>query len=905
MAALASPLFHSLSKGPQSIGQTDLSLLCDDGTLRCHSTLFVAACSTWQTLLEWKEEEHTILLPGTTTSLAKHVLEMLYTGVALPEAQHARELRHLLGTLLPQVNLAVSDTSATVEDAFMKVEHMGSDASQPVNQADLVADLDKEESCERVEEDVDVGPEEEQLGLGEFQGRGQIEDHSTLSSPGPDTTVLNQNLILKSDVQKKTDNKCCSICQKTFLYPKDLKKHELVHEQAFPFRCKLCNKGIRTISNTYKHLRVKHSLTENLKSQIVDAAGRPYLDPKTAVVDTNVVPSNFLDADHVMAQGSQGQNKSGVPLYACLICDKKVTKYALKNHLSIHNGDNKFKCDLCPKSYFTSSSLSNHKVASHQNSKGSTFKCSGCFRTFRTAKVRDHHASTCLKDGKSKKEGFECRLCSKIFGYKSNLSAHQRSVHGMEPKKVLEYSCKHCKEVIKGKLRLSKHIITAHPDASGELCDLCGKSFQTEVKLLRHVLVHKSRERNLHCSFCPKKFFRKDILLVHEKVHTNPIICKKCGKKFPEERYLKSHMLLHMEKTHNCLYCSKSFPNTDLLARHSKEHSDSSLHNCNFCLKGFQTKIDLKRHKSEEHYEDFPLKCHICEKGFLHDSQLEKHIDLVHSKSTKQLIFCQHCDMDGRRVNQELGSLYSLKRHLTRHKCPLVTKAGEECSTCSKDPETYYKLRNHIKVNDNKKVLPCDQCDKKFKTVQDLRTHSVVHTGQKPYSCQLCGDKFTQKCSLKTHYQRHKQGTVGVRSFQCSLCNKTCKTYAALKSHHKSHQAQGGVLLQHAGARSSGSAEVIGPFPHLVFQSEAGLPLLSLDSSQQYQVTTINIDSQELEVETGGGLEGLIMEPGLVGLTRGSLGLVEEGSGEYKIQIIDDIPTIAAHPVSSRNLAMQ
>merc|ERR1712004_861962 len=102
----------------------------------------------------------------------------------------------------------------------------------------------------------------------------------------------------------------------------------------------------------------------------------------------------------------------------------------------------------------------------------------------------------------------------------------------------------------------------------------------------------------------------------------------------------------------------------------------------------------------------------------------EKHIDLVHSKSTKQLIFCQHCDMDGRRVNQELGSLYSLKRHLTRHKCPLVTKAGEECSTCSKDPETYYKLRNHIKVNDNKKVLPCDQCDKKFKTMQDLTTQA-------------------------------------------------------------------------------------------------------------------------------------------------------------------------------------
>ena len=900
MATLASPLFHSLSKGPQSIGQADLSLACDDGILRCHSSLFAAASTIWQTLLVEEEEEHTVLLPGIGTSLAKHVLQLLYTGVARPEARDARELRHLLAALLPHLTLAVSDTSLTVEASVVKEDRAELEGYQPVSQTDLVTNWEKEESEEEpVEEEQEEEPVKE--GVHElWHDQNLVEDHGGQGDCESDTTFMNQNLILKSEVKKKADNKSCSICQKTFLYPKDLKKHELIHEQTFPFRCKLCKKGIRTISNTYKHLRVKHSLTENLKAQIVDSAGRPYLDPKTTVVDTDVIPPEFLDADHVMAQGSQGQNKSGVPLFACLICDKRVTKYALKNHLSIHNGDNKFKCDLCPKSYFTNSSLSNHKVANHQDSKGTPFKCSGCFRTFRTAKVRDHHSSTCLKDGKSKKEAFECRLCNKMFGYKNNLTAHQRSAHGLESKKVLEYNCKHCKEVIKGKLRLSKHIITAHPDVSGELCDLCGKSFQTEVKLLRHVLVHKSRERNLHCSFCPKKFFRKDILQVHEKVHTNPIICKKCGKKFPEERYLESHMLLHMEKTHNCMYCSKSFLNTELLAKHYKEHSDSSPHNCNFCPKGFQTKLELKKHKSEDHSEDFPLKCHICQKGFLHDSQLEKHIDLVHSKAAKQLIFCQHCDVEGGRVNQELGSLYSLKRHLTRHKCPLVSKPGEECSTCSRDPETYYKLRNHIKVNDNKKVLPCTECDKKFKTMQDLTTHSVVHTGQKPYSCQLCGDKFTQKCSLKTHYQRHKQGTVGVRAFQCSLCQKACKTYAALKSHQKSHQ-QGGVLMQGGGS----SREVMGgAFPHLVFQAEPGLPLLSLDSSQQFQVTTINIDNQELEVETAGGLEGLIMEPGLVGLTRGSLGIVEEGGGEYKIQIIDDLPVMAAHSVTSRSLTM-
>ena len=635
----------------------------------------------------------------------------------------------------------------------------------------------------------------------------------------------------------------------------------------------------------YKHLRVKHLTTEELKSHILDDSGQPFAELSRAPA---TVPVELLQVGHVLAQGSAGVNKSGAELFRCLVCEKMVTKYALKNHLSIHNDETKFKCDLCPKAYSTKSSLANHKVASHQDTKGASFKCSGCFRSFRTERVRDHHATTCLQDTKSKKEAFECRLCHKMFGYKNNLVAHQRSVHGLEAKTIQEYSCKHCKQVIRGKLKLSKHIISAHPDVAGELCDLCGKSFQTEVKLLRHISVHKSRERNLHCSFCPKKFFRKDILMVHEKVHTDPVICIKCGKSFPEQRYLDSHMVLHLDKTHDCLYCIRSFSTQDLLSKHySSEHSknENLTFACNFCNQTFYSKHELKKHKSE-HSKDFPLKCETCYQGFLHDSQLEKHMDTQHSKTSKLLIFCQHCDEDHSSPGMELASLYSLKRHLMKHKCPMVkARGGGHCDVCAKDPEIYYKLKNHIRVNDSRKVLPCDRCDKRFKTVQDLNTHSVVHTGQKPYSCQLCGDKFTQKCSLKTHYLRHKQGTVGVSSFQCSLCFKECKTYAALKSHQKSHQ--GGEEAPAAREVEVEQEVVAASFPHLVFQTEGGLPLL-LDPSQQFQVTTINIGQEELEVEAA----GLDMMMG------GGLGEV----GEYKIQIINDMPS---HSVGGKSLQLQ
>jgi len=481
-------------------------------------------------------------------------------------------------------------------------------------------------------------------------------------------------------------------------------------------------------------------------------------------------------------------------------------------------------------------------------------------------------------DPSKRKTAFECRICNKMFGYKNNLVSHQKTFHGFLGKKILEYPCKHCGEIIRGKLKLSKHIIAAHPDANGELCDLCGKSFATEIKLLRHISVHKSRERNLHCSYCPKKFFRRDVLNVHEKVHTSPVICTECGKKFPEQRYLDNHMVLHAEKKYECHYCPRSYVTEDLLKKHFKTHSSSLSHTCNFCLKGFRSKSELNKHKLE-HSEEFPLKCSICHKGFLHDSQLEKHVDVVHSKASKLVIFCQHCPADG--TGQEFSSLYSLKRHLARHKCALVT-SDHKCDICEKDPETYYKLRNHIKINQSKKILPCINinCDKKFKTLQELNIHSVVHTGQKPFSCQPCGEKFTQKCSLKTHYNRHKTGTVGSDSFTCTICNKICKTFAALKSHSKSHDqntAPSAAPGLHV-PPSSVPADQPGAFPNILFQPD----LLSLDQLAQFQVTTINIEG--LEVNQGD-------DENLITLEQGVATLVGE-VGEYKIQIIDDLSRI-------------
>ena len=877
----------------------DCVLVCQDGHLVCHSAMLAAASSLWTKIIPSVQtqlglEQLVILLPDFSTSEMESMLEILYSGETIPESTRDLENNVILAKqMFPGLELTVDtcnnlgDAAVVEQKTVVTIEEVNEEQSEhslalvPGNalegyhKSDLNDSIIKWEKNDSFEENMYNDMNESATEEGPvINNIGKVDKVSPLKVVG---MTVNKNVRAKS----QNDNKCCKECGKTFLYPKDLKKHQLVHLKVLPYYCKLCSKGVRTMSNMYKHLRQKHDLVDDLKSFILDDKGNQFVELKD-VIKKNVaegrIDPDLLIPEKIMEMGSVGQNKNGVNLYKCLICDKHVTKYSLKNHLNVHNGDDCFKCDLCSKSYFTNSALSNHKITNHQDQKPENFKCSTCYRSFRSILVRDHHSKNCaVSDPTKRNTVFECRICNKIFGYKNNLVSHQKAFHGFIGKKILDYPCKHCGEMIKGKLKLSKHIIAAHPEANGELCDLCGKSFKTEIKLLRHISVHRTRERNLHCSFCPKKFFRKDVLAVHEKVHTNPVFCKECGKKFPEERYLNAHMVLHSEKKYKCKVCSKSFVSELLLNNHRKDHENEKTYHCSFCLKCFKTKTDLTKH-TQEHSNEFPLHCDICNKGFLLDSQLEKHIDIVHTKATKSMFTCQHCPQADQEA--EFSTIYSLRRHLGKHKCPIVTiddAAG--CSLCELNQETCYKLKNYIKQNQSKKVLPCQECDKKFKTVQELRVHSVVHSRIKPYSCGLCGEKFTQSSSLKTHYARHKTGTVGSEYYCCSDCGKICKTFAALKSHSKSH---------HHGFNSSASTlaqEQTGTFPQLFLQPD----LLGLEQLSQFQVTTINIEG--LEDAASGTSHEVEATGGLVALEQGVATLVGE-AGEFKIQIIDDLSSI-------------
>lgn len=140
----------------------------------------------------------------------------------------------------------------------------------------------------------------------------------------------------------------------------------------------------------------------------------------------------------------------------CPICH--TLQQNLKQHLIVHSGVRKHKCQVCNKTFSQVSNLNNHmKLHDPENAK-ERLKCDQCETTFTDPRSLKRHEAK--HSGERK---YKCDICPKGFLYSHNLLNHKRS--HLQDKR---YKCEE-----KG----------------------CDKAFVTCGELKRHVNWHK-KERN-------------------------------------------------------------------------------------------------------------------------------------------------------------------------------------------------------------------------------------------------------------------------------------------------------------------------------------------------------------------------------------------------------------------------
>ncbi|RVE42485.1 hypothetical protein evm_012857 [Chilo suppressalis] len=382
----------------------------------------------------------------------------------------------------------------------------------------------------------------------------------------------------------------------------------------------------------------------------------------------------------------------------CMICEEQCkTKEDLEKHLKKHKDTKVLCCLLCKKMYLESKHFNLHIC--DEVDKGNTKKEG--VTTDNVHNKQNHLSEIALEELLEFNGITVCETCTCVFTSEGELMSHNDVEH---PERSLR--CNLCLKVFASVKSAARHRSICKEIERKHKCNTCGLKFAYEISLNKHILRYhegqsvsvkfmdnktKDEEKQYQCDTCSKQFSRKELLAKHTRTHSEKVYeCDVCKKKFNRSDNLRSHKRTHDPRdktkvsTCLCLYCGRSFNNSSNLIVHMRRHTGEKPYKCDFCGKGFPRSSDLQCHR-RSHTGEKPCVCRICGKGF--------------SRSNK--------------------------------------------------------LSRHMRVHTGLKPYKCTYCEKAFSQSNDLTLHIRRHTGDKPYICEVCGDRFIQGTALHNHRRTH------------------------------------------------------------------------------------------------------------------------------------------------------
>ena len=354
----------------------------------------------------------------------------------------------------------------------------------------------------------------------------------------------------------------------------------------------------------------------------------------------------------------------------CDLCNKSFkNKDGLNTHLKMIHGQNNYKkkpcgeceacqrlekcgeCYFCKRRRICKFRQCKKPIINDGKEEQNLLKCDHCDVNFtsKTSKIYKDH----LKDAHKDMINY-CDLCPRqrrmpFSVGDSNLELHKMTIHGeKDPNDPTKIICAICK-VPQLKHRLNKHIKRNHFKLRPHQCDRCPKTFFQKTELNDHLEKVHVKSKTYKCKLCDLTFNTEPKYNYHKSNfhNTSTYICDACGKSFPTQLRLNSHIPIHNEKTFICDLCGFDCKTEEQLLRHKSQHLEKTF-KCSVdgCDKVFNNHTNMMKHRNNYHkVKEKKFVCKTCCKKFGTEKALTKHHRVQHLGIRD--LKCDQCDWTG------------------------------------------------------------------------------------------------------------------------------------------------------------------------------------------------------------------------------------------------------------------